>query len=83
MTSHDAIAAAIREDEDLQTRVRESSGAATLTPPPSRVGLHLETDRVVGRQGDDTVRHTDMVIVEDTHGSPDDVARQQRMDVEE
>ena len=82
-TSHDAIAAAIREDEDLRTRVRESSGPAVLTPPPSRVGLHRETDRVGGITGNDTARHADMVNVEDTQGSPDDAAEKQRMDVEE
>ena len=85
-TSHDAITAAIREDEDLRTRVRESSGPAVLTRPPSRVGLPSVTDtdfpRVVDRQGDDTAQHTDMVIVEDTQGSPRDAAGAQEMDVE-
>ena len=86
-----AIAAAIREDEDLRTRARESSGHAVLTPPPSRVGLHSEADTtaftvvpiVVDRHGNATAQHTDMVIVEDTQGSPNDVAGQHRMDVEE
>ena len=90
-TSHDAVAAAIQEDEDLRTRVRESSGPAVLTPPPSRVGLPSGTvegsfvvvPRVVDRQGDDSARHTDMVIVEDTQGSPNDAAGVQGMDVEE
>ena len=81
-TSHDVIAA-IREDEDLRTRVCESSGPEVLTPLRSRVGLHTETGRVVGIHGDDTMQHTDMVIVEDTQGSPDDATQKQRMDVEE
>ena len=34
------------------------------------------------RQGDDTAQHTDMVIVEDTQGSPRDAAGAQEMDVE-
>ena len=34
------------------------------------------------RQGDDSVQHTDMVIVEDTQGSPNDAAGAQGMDVE-
>jgi hypothetical protein len=81
-TSHDAIQAAIREDEDLRTRVRESSGPTALTPPPSRVGQPSGTDRVGDRRGDDTAQHTDMVIVEDTQGSPNDVACIACMDVE-
>ena len=81
-TSHDAIAAAIREDEDLRTRVRESSGPAVLTPPPSRVGLHRETGIEGVRQGDDTARHTDMVIVEDTQGSPNETFGVHVMDIE-
>ena len=80
--SHDAVSAAIREDEDLRPRVRESSGAAVLTPPPSRVGLPSTTDRVVARRGDDTAEHTDMLIVEDTQGSPNDAACIACMDVE-
>jgi hypothetical protein len=35
-TSHDVVQAAIREAQDLRTRVRESSGPAALTPPTSR-----------------------------------------------
>ena len=66
---HDAIAAAIQEDEDLRTRVRESQGPAVLTPPPPRVGLASQT-RVDDREGHDPAQHTDMVIVEDTQGSP-------------
>ena len=76
--THDAVSAAIREDEDLRTRVRESSGSAALTPPPSRVGLPSTSGRVVGSRGDDTAAHTDVLIVEATQGSPNDVA----MDVE-
>ena len=84
-TSHDAIAAAIEEDEGLRTRVRESSGPAFLTPPPSRVGVPAESSfsvvpRVVDREGDDPALHTDMVIVEDTQGSPNDSAGVQGMD---
>src|SRR6202048_3105069 len=68
----------------------QPAGPAVLTPPPSRVGLPSETKgsfvvvpRVVDRQGDDSARHTDMVIVEDTQGSPNDAAGVQGMDVEE
>ena len=72
-TFHDAISAAIQEDEGLWMHIRESSGPAILTPPPSRVGLPSDTDtasftvvpRVVDREGDDIVWHTDVVIVED------------------
>ena len=89
-TSHDAIVAAIQEDEDLQTCIRESSGHAVLTHPPSRVGLPTETStasfsvvpRVVDREGDEPAQHTDMAIVEDTQGSPNDAVGVQRMDVE-
>jgi hypothetical protein len=80
--SHDAILAAIRKDKDLQTRVRESSGAAVLTPLPSRIRLPSHTDMVGDRRGDDTAQHTDMVIVEDTQGSPNDAACIACMDVE-
>jgi hypothetical protein len=89
---HDAISAAIREDEDLRTHVRESSGPTVLTPPPPRVGLPSQTDTapftvvpsLLDRtRGDDTARHTDLVIVEDTQGSPSDTAGVQRMDVED
>ena len=79
---HDAIAAAIQEDEDLRTRVRESAGPAVLTPPPSRVGLASQT-MLEGREGHDTAQHTDVVIVEDTQGSPSDEADLQVMEVEE
>ena len=89
-TSHDAITAALREDEDLRTRVRESSGPAVRTPPPSRVGLPTDTDtasftvvpRVVDRRGDDTAQHTNMIIVEETQGSPNDLAGPRGMVVE-
>jgi hypothetical protein len=81
-TSHDAIQAAIREDEDLRTRVHESSGPAALTPPTSRVGQPSGTDRVVDRRGHDSAQHTDMVIVEDAQGSPNDAAGVQAMDSE-
>jgi hypothetical protein len=36
---------------------------------------------VVDRQGYDTTRHTDMVVVEDTQGSLDDTTRVQSMDI--
>ena len=89
-TSHDAISAAIREDEDLRTRVRESSGPAVLTLNPPRVGLASVTNtssftvvaRIVDRQGDDSAQPTDMVIVEETQGSPNDAAGVRGMDVE-
>jgi hypothetical protein len=81
-TSHDAIQAAMREDEDLRTRVRESSGPAALTPPTSRVGQPSGTDRVIDRWGHDSAQHTDMVIVEDAQGSPIDAAGVQAMELE-
>ena len=89
---HDAVSAAIRENEGLRTRVREPSGPTVLTPPPPTVGLPSQTDtapstvfpRIVDRtRGDDTARHTDMLIVEDTQGSPSDTAGVQRMDVDD
>jgi hypothetical protein len=81
-TSHDAVQAAIREDQDLRTHVRESSGPTALTPPTSRVGQPSGIYRVGDRRGDDTAQHTDMVIVEDTQGSPIDAPGLQAMDLE-
>ena len=79
---HDAMGAALREAEDLRTIVRKPAGPSVLTPPPSRVGLQAGTDTAsvsvvpttVVRTGDDPAQHTDMVIVEDTQGSPNDRA---------
>jgi hypothetical protein len=81
-TSHDAIQVAIREDEDLRTRVRESLGPAALTPLTSRVGQPSGTYRVVDRRGHDSAQYTDMVIVEDAQGNPIDAAGVQAMDLE-
>jgi hypothetical protein len=81
-TSHDPIQAAMREDEDLRTSVRESSGPSALPPPTSRVGQPSGTDRVVDRRGHDPAQHTDMVIVEDAQGSPIDAAGVQAMELE-
>ena len=58
-TLHDAILAAITEDEGLRTHVRESPSPAVLTPSPSRVGPPSDTNttsftivpRVVDREG--------------------------------
>jgi hypothetical protein len=50
--------------------------------PTSRVGQPSGTYRVGDRRGDDTAQHTDMVIVEDTQGSPNDAAGLQAMELE-